>query len=82
MKHELTTKGSSDVTKKSTDSGTTASTDCSDSDHNSDDKNVYNVPSSTVRRTGHKGDSGGGGEMLMTPSMIALDRKKRQESLV
>ena len=38
------------MTKKSTDSGTTASTDCSDSDHNSDnDKNVYNVPSSTVR---------------------------------
>ena len=66
------------MTKKSTDSGTTGSTDCSDSDHNSDDKNVYNVPSSTVRT--HK-DS----EMIaMTPSMIALaaDRKKRQESLV
>ena len=65
------------MTKKSTDSGTTGSTDCSDSDHNSDDKNVYNVPSSTVRT--HK-DS----EMAMTPSMIALaaDRKKRQESLV
>ena len=81
MKHELTTKGSSDVTKKSTDSGTTASTDCSDSDHNSDDKNVYNVPSSTVRRTGHHKDNSGS-ELMMSPSMIALDRKKRQESLV
>ena len=69
------------MTKKSTDSGTTASTDCSDSDHNSDDKNVYNVPSSTVRKL----DSGN--ELMaaagMTPSMIALaERKKRQESLV
>ena len=70
------------MTKKSTDSGTTGSTDCSDSDHNSDnDKNVYNVPSSTVRKLENSGN-----ELMMTPSMIALaaaaERKKRQESLV
>ena len=70
------------MTKKSTDSGTTASTDCSDSDHNSDnDKNVYNVPSSTVRKLENSGN-----KLMMTPSMIALaaaaERKKRQESLV
>ena len=75
--------GSSNVTKKSTDSGTTGSTDCSDSDHNSDnDKNVYNVPSSTVRKL----EQNSGNELMMTPSMIALaaaaERKKRQESLV
>lgn len=46
---------------KNSDSGTTASTDCSDSDQNSD-KNVYNVPSSTlVTRESGNGSTGGAG---------------------
>ncbi len=72
---------------KGSDSGTTASTDCStDSDHNSDDKNVYNVPSSTVRKDRRAerelSSVSSVSKLDMTPSMIALERKKRQESLV